>query len=201
MHPRWSAGFLREPRIGWGNLPDDGLAAAAFSAQTNRQFDPAATWDDVGWFREQWDGRLVVKGILRPEDARQAVRLGAEAIIVSNHGGRQLDGAQAAIRALPAVAEAIAGEAEVYFDSEIHGRRRHRQGNRARRAGLLGRARTRLRAGRSRQGWGEPRYRDSPRDRLRTALALTGCPSVQALGPSWVHGSGAPPSGPTGSPG
>ena len=199
VHPRWSAGFLRQPRFRWGNLPDDGLAAAAFSAQTNRQFDPAATWDDVGWFREQWDGRLV-KGILRPEDARQAVRLGAEAIIVSNHGGRQLDGAPAAIRALPAVAEAVAGEAEVYFDSGI---RRGVDIVRAialgARACLAGRA---LAYGLGAAGEaGASRAVEILRDELRTALALTGCSSVRALGPSWVHEREAPPSGPAGSPG
>ncbi len=192
VHPRWSAGFLREPRLRWGNLPDDGVAAAAFSAQTNRQFDPAATWDDVAWFREQWDGQLVVKGILRPEDARQAVRLGAEAIIVSNHGGRQLDGAPAAIRALPAVAQAIAGEAEVYFDSGI---RRGVDIVRAialgARACLAGRA---LAYGLGAAGEaGANRAVEILRDELRTALALTGCPSVQALGPSWVQGSDARP--------
>jgi len=200
VHPRWSAGFLRQPRIRWGNLPDDGLAAAAFRAQTSRQFDPAATWDDLGWFREQWTGSLVVKGILRPEDARQAVRIGAEAIIVSNHGGRQLDGAPAAIRVLPAVAEEVAGEAEVYFDSGI---RRGVDIVRAialgARACLAGRA---LAYGLGAAGEaGASRAVEILRDELRTALALTGCPSVQALGPSWVQGWEAAPSGRAGSPG
>jgi isopentenyl diphosphate isomerase/L-lactate dehydrogenase-like FMN-dependent dehydrogenase len=200
VHPRWSAGFLRRPRIWWGNLPDDGLAAVAFHAQANRQFDPAATWDDVGWFREQWDGRLVVKGILRPEDARRAVGLGAEAVIVSNHGGRQLDGAPPAIRALPAVAEAVGGEAEVYFDSGI---RRGVDIVRAlalgARACLAGRA---LAYGLGAAGEaGARRAVEILRDELRTALALTGCPSVQALGPSWVRGGEALPLGPVGSPG
>jgi L-lactate dehydrogenase (cytochrome) len=186
VHPRWSAGFLRQPQIWWGNLPSGSLAAAAFSAQTNRQFDPAATWDDLAWFREQWDGPLVVKGILRPEDARQAVRLGAAAVIVSNHGGRQLDGAPAAIRALPAVAEAVAGEAEVYFDSGI---RRGVDIVRAMalgaRACLAGRA---LAYGLAAAGQaGANRAVQILHDELRTALALAGCPSVQDLGPSWVQ--------------
>jgi L-lactate dehydrogenase (cytochrome) len=200
VHPRWSAEFLRQPRIRWGNLPDYGMTAGAFAAQTNRQFDPAATWADVGWFREHWDGQLVVKGILRPEDARQAVRLGAEAVIVSNHGGRQLDGAPAAIRALPGVAQAVAGEAEVYFDSGI---RRGVDIVRAialgARACLAGRA---LAYGLGAAGEaGASRAVEILRDELRTALALTGCPSVHALGPSWVHGSAAPPSDTAGSPG
>src|SRR5579875_2932591 len=122
-HPRWSCGFVRHPRLGWGNLPGDpgggAAGAATLSANTNRQFDPSATWDDLAWFRGQWPGRLVIKGILHPGDARQAVRLGADAISVSNHGGRQLDGAPAAIRALPTVADAVGGDAEVYFDGGI----------------------------------------------------------------------------------
>jgi isopentenyl diphosphate isomerase/L-lactate dehydrogenase-like FMN-dependent dehydrogenase len=184
-HPGWSAAFLRQPRIRWGNLPGGGLSAAAFSAQVDRQFDPAVTWDDIGWFREQWGGHLVVKGILRPEDARQAVRLGAEAVVVSNHGGRQLDGAPAAIRALPAIAQAVGGEAEVYFDSGI---RRGVDIVRAlalgARACLAGRA---LAYGLSAAGEaGARRAVEILRDELRTALALAGCPSVQALGPSWV---------------
>src|SRR6185437_15066244 len=119
-HPGWSWRFVSNPRISWGNLPrDQGLAPAALSAQTNRQFDPAASWEDLRWFREHWSGPLVIKGILHPDDARRAVRLGAQGIVVSNHGGRQLDGAPATIRALPAVAAAVTGDAEVYVDGGI----------------------------------------------------------------------------------
>jgi isopentenyl diphosphate isomerase/L-lactate dehydrogenase-like FMN-dependent dehydrogenase len=186
LHPRWSYGFVRQPRIRWGNLPNGGgMDPAAFSAQTNRQFDPAATWEDLSWFREQWDGRLVVKGILHPDDARRAVRLGAEAIVVSNHGGRQLDGAPAAIRALPAVAQAVGSDAEIYFDGGV---RRGADIVKAlalgARACLAGRA---LAYGLGVAGHaGARRAVEILRDELRTALALAGCPSVHALNSSWV---------------
>jgi L-lactate dehydrogenase (cytochrome) len=200
-HPRWSYGFVRNPRLGWGNLPSDpggtapgaasgpvasGGAGASLSANTNRQFDPAVTWDDLAWFRERWAGQLVVKGILRPDDARQAVRLGADAISVSNHGGRQLDGAPAAIRALPAVADAVGGDAEVYVDGGI------RRGADIVKALALG-ARACL-AGRA-LGYGlgvagQPGVRRAVgilHAELRTALALAGCPSIHDLDPSWVR--------------
>jgi L-lactate dehydrogenase (cytochrome) len=185
-HPGWSCRFARRPRIGWGNLPGDGgRTAATLSAQTNRQFDPAASWDDLGWFRDRWAGRLVVKGILRAEDARRAVQLGADGIVVSNHGGRQLDGAPPAIRALPAVADAVGGDAEVYVDGGI------RRGADIVKALALG-ARACL-AGRA-LGYGlgaageagARRAVQILRAELRTALALAGCPSVHALDSSWV---------------
>lgn len=185
-HPGWSCRFARRPRISWGNLPGDGgPAAATLSAQTNRQFDPGASWDDLGWFRDRWPGRLVVKGILRAEDARRAVRLGADGIAVSNHGGRQLDGAPPAIRALPAVADEVGGDAEVYLDGGI------RRGADIVKALALG-ARACL-AGRA-LGYGlgaageagAQRAVEILRAELCTTLALAGCPSVHALDPSWV---------------
>lgn len=186
LHPGWSAAFVRNPRIRWGNMPGDRMSAATLRAQTDRQFDPSATWDDIAWFRERWDGRLVVKGILHPGDARQAVRLGAEAVIVSNHGGRQLDGAPAAIRALPTVADAVAGDAEVYFDSGI---RRGADIVKAlalgARACLAGRA---LAYGLGAAGEaGARRAVEILRHELRLVLALTGCPSVQDLDRTWVR--------------
>ncbi len=192
-HPRWSWGFLRNPRITWGNLPGDaGTDPAALSAHTNRQFDPAATWDDLHWIRERWAGPVIIKGILRPADARRAVRLGADGIVVSNHGGRQLDGAPPAIRALPAVADAVAGQAEVYFDGGV------RRGADIVRALALG-ARACL-AGRA-LGYGlgaagEAGARRAVQilhEELRTTLALTGCPSVRALDSSWVAAPGPAP--------
>lgn len=82
-------------------------------------FDPRVTWSDLDAIRERWPGKLVIKGILDPEDARAAVRLGAEGIVVSNHGGRQLDGAPSSISALPAIAEAVQGELEILLDSGV----------------------------------------------------------------------------------
>jgi L-lactate dehydrogenase (cytochrome) len=185
-HPGWSYRFARRPRISWGNLPGDGgRTAATLSAQTNRQFDPAANWDDLRWFRDRWAGGLVVKGVLRAADARRAVRPGADGIAVSNHGGRQLDGAPPAIRALPAVADAVGGDAEVYMDGGI---RRGTDIVKAlalgARACLAGRA---LAYGLGAAGEaGAQRAVEILRAELRTALALAGCPSVHALDSSWV---------------
>ena len=122
VRPRWSAQFIRYPRmstasiVGHGGGPDDPVGMTDY---VNRQFDPTADWDDLSWFRDLWDGPLVVKGILGVEDARRAVALGADAISVSNHGGRQLDHAPSTIRALPPIVDAVGSEAEVYLDGGI----------------------------------------------------------------------------------
>jgi L-lactate dehydrogenase (cytochrome) len=85
----------------------------------NSQFDQALSWDDIGWIRERWPGKLIIKGILDVEDAREAVKAGADAIVVSNHGGRQLDGAASSISMLPRIAEAVGAETEILFDGGI----------------------------------------------------------------------------------
>ena len=82
-------------------------------------FDPSISWKDLEWIRDFWDGPMVIKGILDPEDARDAVRFGADGIVVSNHGGRQLDGAPSSIAALPAIAEAVGKDIEVWMDGGI----------------------------------------------------------------------------------
>jgi L-lactate dehydrogenase (cytochrome) len=82
-------------------------------------FDRSVCWDDIGWIREEWPGPLVIKGILDPEDARQAVRIGAEGIVVSNHGGRQLDGVRSSISALPRIADAVGNDLPLLFDGGI----------------------------------------------------------------------------------
>ena len=89
------------------------------SKWTASQFDPTLNWDDVAWIKEQWGGKLILKGILDVEDAKLAVKSGADAIVVSNHGGRQLDGAMSSIEALPAIAEAVGDQIEVWFDGGI----------------------------------------------------------------------------------
>lgn len=91
----------------------------AFRAWIDAQFDPSITWDDVAWLRARWKGRLVVKGLLDPADAEAAVAAGADGIVVSNHGGRQLDGAAATAARLPAVVAAVAGRAEVLVDGGL----------------------------------------------------------------------------------
>ncbi|EHR5560578.1 alpha-hydroxy-acid oxidizing protein, partial [Salmonella enterica] len=82
-------------------------------------FDPSISWKDLEWIREFWDGPMVIKGILDPEDARDAVRFGADGIVVSNHGGRQLDGVLSSARALPAIADAVKGDIAILADSGI----------------------------------------------------------------------------------
>jgi L-lactate dehydrogenase (cytochrome) len=86
---------------------------------TNSQFDQALSWKDVEWIRSLWPGKLIIKGILDVDDARLAAKTGASAIVVSNHGGRQLDGAPSSITALPKIADAVGGEVEVMFDGGI----------------------------------------------------------------------------------
>ena len=84
-----------------------------------KQFDPAFTWKDVEWVRDNWPGKLVIKGVLDPDDAVTAAGMGAEGIVVSNHGGRQLDGASSTIRMLPRIADAVKGRTEVWLDSGV----------------------------------------------------------------------------------
>ena len=106
----------------FGNLEravPDARTPAAFREWVDAQFDPSVTWDDVAWVRERWDGRLVVKGILDPDDARRAADAGVDGVIVSNHGGRQLDSVPSTARALPAVADAVEGQIEVLADGGI----------------------------------------------------------------------------------
>jgi L-lactate dehydrogenase (cytochrome) len=88
----------------------------AFGPLMAEQLDPAVSWSDVEWLRKQWQGPLVIKGLLHPDDAREALRRGADAIVVSNHGGRQLDGAVASITALPAIVDAVGDAAPVMID-------------------------------------------------------------------------------------
>jgi L-lactate dehydrogenase (cytochrome) len=113
---------LRGKRRNFGNLVGhipgtENLTSVAL--WTNAQFDPTLNWSDIEWVRGIWPGKIILKGIADPEDARIASQLGAAAIVVSNHGGRQLDGAPSAISALPAVADAVGSEIEVLFDSGI----------------------------------------------------------------------------------
>jgi len=120
--PRWCAGMLGTPRRTFGNIVGHAKGVSdtlGFSEWVSRQFDRTVSWDDVRWLKDRWGGRLVVKGIMDAEDARRAVDAGADAIVVSNHGGRQLDGAPSTISVLPAVARAVAGQAEVYLDGGI----------------------------------------------------------------------------------
>ncbi|NDF45758.1 MAG: L-lactate dehydrogenase, partial [Betaproteobacteria bacterium] len=92
---------------------------SSLSSWTAQQFDPALNWGDVEWIKNRWGGKLILKGIQDVEDARMAVRSGADALIVSNHGGRQLDGAQSSIEALPAIVSEVGSQMEVHMDGGV----------------------------------------------------------------------------------
>ncbi len=120
--PRWAFGMARTRRKSFGNIVGHHPQARdtrSLSIWTARQFDPKLNWDDVQWIRDRWGGTLILKGIIDAEDARMAARSGADAIIVSNHGGRQLDGAPAAADALPPIADAVGNDVEVWVDGGI----------------------------------------------------------------------------------
>jgi L-lactate dehydrogenase (cytochrome) len=122
-HPHWIRDVaLAGKPLTFGNLekavPDAGTPAA-FRDWVDAQFDPSVTWDDIAWVRQNWNGRLVVKGVLDPEDARRAVDVGVDAVVVSNHGGRQLDSVPSTARALPDVVDAVGNQVEVLVDGGV----------------------------------------------------------------------------------
>jgi L-lactate dehydrogenase (cytochrome) len=120
--PQWALQMLQTPRRGFGNIVghvDNIGDMGSLSRWTASQFDPSLSWDDVKWIKDQWRGKLIIKGIMDPADARLAVQSGADALIVSNHGGRQLDGAPATIDALPAIIAAVGKDIEVWLDGGI----------------------------------------------------------------------------------
>ena len=120
--PAWVWGMLRGKRKTFGNLagytPSD-ANVASLASWISTQFDPALSWKDVEWVKSLWPGKLILKGVLDVEDARIAAKTGANAIVVSNHGGRQLDGAPSSISALPKVADAVGADIEIMFDGGI----------------------------------------------------------------------------------
>ena len=124
MKPGWALNVLRGKRKSFGNLEGripDAKSLTTLSQWIAGQFDPTLSWKDVEWVKNLWGGKLVLKGILDAEDAKVAAQSGADAIVVSNHGGRQLDGTMSSIRALPDVVDAAADRIEVWFDGGIRG--------------------------------------------------------------------------------
>jgi L-lactate dehydrogenase (cytochrome) len=120
--PSWTLNVLRSKRKSFGNLEGQIKGAdnlLTLSQWIAGQFDPTLSWRDVEWVKKLWGGKLILKGILDAEDARIAVSTGADAVVVSNHGGRQLDGTVSSIRALPEVVDAVAGRCEVLFDGGV----------------------------------------------------------------------------------
>jgi isopentenyl diphosphate isomerase/L-lactate dehydrogenase-like FMN-dependent dehydrogenase len=120
--PRWCLGMLGTRRHTFRNLVGHVEAVTdmkSLASWTNEQFDPRLSWPDVEWVKQRWGGRLILKGIQDVEDAKLAVDSGADALVVSNHGGRQLDGAQSSIEALPAIVAAVGSKIEVHMDGGI----------------------------------------------------------------------------------
>ena len=119
---RWCFGMLGTKRRTFGNLVGHVKGVSdmnSLSSWTNEQFDPRLSWEDVKWVKAQWGGKLILKGIQDVEDAKLAVQTGADAIVVSNHGGRQLDGAESSIKALPPIVAAVGDQIEVWMDGGI----------------------------------------------------------------------------------
>jgi L-lactate dehydrogenase (cytochrome) len=120
--PRWCLGMAGTKRHGFGNLIGHAKGVSdmsSLSTWTREQFDPKLDWNDVEWIKKRWGGKLILKGIMDEEDARLAVASGADAMVVSNHGGRQLDGAPSSIEALPAIKAAVGNGIEVWMDGGI----------------------------------------------------------------------------------
>ena len=193
LHPSWWWNFLTKPRIGFANVAGKGDAGrgdlTALWTYINTQFDPSVTWRDLEWMIGEWNGSFAVKGVLDPEDAARAASLGARGIVVSNHGGRQLDHSPASLDALPAVVEAVAGRAEVILDGGV---RRGADVAKAlalgARACAIGRAYLYGIGAGGEQG--VDRAFELLRAELRRALALLGCASVGDLGPEHVRRRG-----------
>jgi len=122
MRPLWCMNMATTRRHTFRNIVGHAKGVGdlgALSSWTNEQFDPELSWDDVAWIKEHWGGKLIIKGVLDAEDAKAAVGTGADAIIVSNHGGRQLDGASSTIRMLPEIVAAVGKDIEVHMDGGI----------------------------------------------------------------------------------
>jgi len=122
IHPRWSMGMLGTRRHTFRNIVGHAKGVDDITSLmnwTNEQFDPHLDWGKIARIRDQWGGKMILKGILDPDDARRAADFGADAILVSNHGGRQLDGALSSIRMLPEIVRAARGQTEIFLDSGI----------------------------------------------------------------------------------
>ncbi len=188
--PEWVFSILKGKSKTFGNLAghvkgmDDVTSLAEW---INSQFDPALNWKDVDWIKKVWPGKLIIKGILDVEDAKTAAKLGADAIVVSNHGGRQLDGAPSSISALPAIAQAVGSDTEVLFDGGIRtGSDMLRALALGARACLIGRAYIYgLGAGGKA---GVAKAIDILKKELSFAMALTGTTRVGDVGPQVLVG-------------
>jgi L-lactate dehydrogenase (cytochrome) len=186
-HPRWTANFLRSPRVLSAGVLESAVSEGARGRGSliSDQFDPVLSWKDIAWVQDHWDGPILLKGVLRPEDADHARRLGVAGVIVSNHGGRQFDHAPSALRALPAIVDAVGSDVEVFLDGGI------RRGVDIAKALALG-ARACL-AGRSLVyglgaggETGASRAMEVLTQELRLALTLMGASGVRDLDRGWL---------------
>lgn len=194
LHPSWIRDVpLKGGPLIFGNLAEavpGARSPAAFRSWVDAQFDPSVTWDDIAWMRERWNGRLVVKGILDPEDARRAAESGVDGIVVSNHGGRQLDSVPSTARALPDVVEAVGDQVEVLVDGGIRtGLDVVKMMALGARAVLVGRAWAWAVAARGEAG--VRHMLDVMRADIDVALALTGHSSIAAVDRSALYFSAA----------
>jgi L-lactate dehydrogenase (cytochrome) len=191
-HPRWMVDVpLKGGPLTFGNLKRSGQPAPSALKSWIPEFDPSVTWEDVAWVREHWNGPLVVKGVLDPEDARHAVDAGVDGVVVSNHGGRQLDSVLSTTRALSDVVDAIGDRVEVLADGGI------RTGldvvkflALGARAVLIGRAWAWSVAARGEAG--VRHMLEVIKADIDVALALTGHTSVSDLDRSALHRQGSP---------
>jgi len=187
--PAWALNVMFGKRRTFGNLIGriggaGGITTLAEWTQT--QFDASASWRDVEWVRSRWPGRLILKGVMDAEDARFALAAGADAIVVSNHGGRQLDGAPSSISVLPEIVEAVAGRCEVLFDGGIRsGQDLAKALALGARGGLIGKAFLYALAAAGQAG--VSRALAILRDELRLTLALTGTTDVAAAAPHMLR--------------
>lgn len=191
LHPRWSWGFLAGAVPGFPNVGVE-RAGADPTSRMEAMFDGTITWDDLDWIRDAWVGPVAVKGILAADDARRAVDHGADAVIVSNHGGRQADHVPATVEALPEVVEAVADRAEVLMDSGI------RRGTDILTALALGASgvligRAYLYGLAVAGGAGVRHVIDLLEEELRIAMALCGVTSVQDVPASLARAAPAQP--------
>jgi isopentenyl diphosphate isomerase/L-lactate dehydrogenase-like FMN-dependent dehydrogenase len=186
--PGWTAQILANGVPRMQNFVDGkrDASVASLAALMTSNMDASVTWDAIAWVRDVWPGRLVLKGVLHPDDARGAVERGIDAIAVSNHGGRQLDSATSAIRALPDVVAAVAGRAEVFLDGGI------RRGSDIAKACALGANAVMVgRAGLYGVGAGGRAGAERAfailAEELDRCLALLGCPATTQLDPGWLN--------------
>lgn len=189
IHPGWSWDFLTSPPIVFANVAGmavgDGRDAISLAEYVGSQFDPALSWEDVDWLRQHWDGPIVVKGIQSVPDAVIAAERGVEAIVISNHGGRQLDSAPATLDLLPAIAREVGDRTEIICDGGV------RRGSDIVKALALGAHA--VMAGRpylyGLGAAGEPgvdQVLSNFGSEMRRTMALIGCASVADLGPEYI---------------